>query len=74
MKTTQLEIIENHLKKYGSITTYHAFTEYGITRLSHYIYVLRNKGYNIENSYKTKKNRYGNNVSFAKYILTKEGE
>lgn len=70
---TQNEMIYDYLKKKGSITTYEAFTELFITRLSARIYDIK-KMYNlsIKEEWITKKNRYGKTCSFKKYIL--EGE
>lgn len=41
---TQLELIKNHLEIYGNITSWEAIQHYRITRLAHYIHVLRNEG------------------------------
>jgi len=38
---TQKEIIIAHLKKKKSITSWDAIQKYGITRLAHYIYLLK---------------------------------
>ena len=48
MKRTQIEVIKNHLEIYGNITSWEAISLYRITRLSHYIYLLRNDGKTIE--------------------------
>lgn len=69
---TQEERILRHLQDYGDITSWEAITEYGITRLSDKIYTLRNKGYNIETVRLSAKNRYGETVSYGKYILREE--
>lgn len=69
MKLTQEQMVEQHLKDYGSITTWEAFTDYGITRLSAKIYNLRKSGLNIKSDFITTKNRYGSSVTFAKYVL-----
>ena len=54
---TQNEIILNHIKERGSITSMEAFAEYNITRLSGRIHELRAKGYKITTDYeKAKKN------------------
>lgn len=66
---TQTEIIAEHLKVYGSITTWEAFERYGITRLSAQIYLLKKEGYDFTEEWITKQNRYGKSVSFKKYIL-----
>lgn len=69
---TQNEMIEKHLREFGSITTFESYTEYGITRLSARIKELKNKGYQFNEEWLIRKNRYGKLVSFKKYIL-KEG-
>ena len=59
-----------HLKEEGSITSWEAFMEYGITRLSAIIYDLRHKsGMSIKADNVTRTNRYGNLVNFSKYSL-----
>lgn len=55
MKKTQKELIEKHLLKKGKITSWEAFKRYGITRLSHIIYLLRKEDYNIKSVSTTKK-------------------
>lgn len=40
--TTQKELVLNHLKKRKRITSWDAIQKYGITRLAHYIYQLKN--------------------------------
>ena len=46
-KLTQKQQVLTHLKSHNSITSWDAIIEYGITRLSHHIYCLRNDGYII---------------------------
>ena len=71
---TQCDMIERHLREFGSITTYEAFTEYGITRLSARIWDLKNKRglSHIKEEMVTRKNRYGKPCSFYVYYLEKE--
>lgn len=66
---TQKQRILEHLKKYGSITTWDSFSLYGDTRLSDKIYQLKKDNYEFDEEWITKKNRYGKPVSFKKYIL-----
>lgn len=66
---TQKDRILNHLKKYGSITTWESFELYGDTRLSDKIYRLKKDGYKFNEEWVCKKNRYGKNIAFKKYIL-----
>lgn len=69
---TQNEMLLDYLNKNGSITTYESYTELFITRLSARIYELKKKGYNFEEEWVIKKNRYGKTCSFKKYILKGE--
>lgn len=64
---TQLSILKKHLEKVGSITTYEAFEEYGITRLSALIFQLKKKGMKIMTSQMVKINKFGNQITFKKY-------
>lgn len=65
---TQASAILWHLEKYGSITSYEAIKEYGITRLAHYIYVHRKDGYAIQSVPLQKKTRFGRTATVAKYV------
>lgn len=69
MKITQEYIVLRHLKDFGSLTTWEAIQEYGITRLSAMIHLLRKQGHNIESENITAKNRYGNSTTFSKYYI-----
>lgn len=60
--------ILKHLIMNGSITTWEAIKEYGCTRLSHYIYVLRKEHFIVDEWIHTT-NRYGDKVKYKKYIL-----
>ena len=72
MDRTQKNIIEKRLKCKGSVTSWQAFIWYGITRLSAIIYCLRREGMDITTETITKRNRYGNTCTFAKYTLAKQ--
>ena len=65
---TQKQLIEKHLLEKGKITSWEAFEIYGVTRLSHIIYILRKK-YDIINVSTTKKNRYGHYCTYSTYTL-----
>lgn len=67
IKGTQLEAIREHLEKFGHITSWMAIKEYGVTRLSHYIYLLRKEGMDIDSLDTHAINRFGNAVTFATY-------
>lgn len=61
--------ILDHLLKYGTITSWEAIKEYGCTRLSQYIYLLRNEGYLVIDFWEKSTNRFGEPVHFKKYVL-----
>jgi hypothetical protein len=63
------EKILRHLEVYGSITSWEAIMEYGCTRLSQYIYLLRKKGYVIDDVVCKSVNRFGESNHFKKYYL-----
>ena len=64
--------ILRHLKDYGSITSLEAFKDYGNTRLSATIFLLRKDGYKISSEKVAFRNRYGKIVYFAIYILLED--
>ena len=71
---TQEDRVLRHLQDKGSITSWEAIKEYGITRLSAKIYSLRKSGHEITDERRVSKNRYGEPVWFKRYKLnTSEG-
>lgn len=71
---TQCEKIIDYIKRYGSITTWDAFRDLGITRLSGRIHDLTQKGYDFNRESITTKNRDGESVTFTKYSFKEERE
>lgn len=71
-RTTHADRVEQYLRDKGSITSWEAIQQFGITRLSAVIYTLRyERNLNISTRFETIKNRYGDNISFARYVLEK---
>ena len=68
------ERILRHLQEYGSITSWEAIQEYGCTRLSQYIYLLRKDGYIINVQVEQSTNRYGEKVNYNRYVFVGKGE
>lgn len=68
MKTQKEKIIE-HIKNNGSITSFDAYMDLGITQLATRISELKEQGYEFKTEWITKKNRDGAIVSFKKYYL-----
>ena len=57
-----------HLKKFGSITSWEAIELYGATRLSDIIFKLR-KVYEITDTWYDGVDRYGNDIRYKRYFL-----
>lgn len=70
-KRTQEERVLDYIQDFGSITTWEAFRDLGITRLSAKIFNLR-KLYDIEGDFETDINRYGERVRFKRYKLKED--
>lgn len=70
---TQTERVIRHLRDYGSITSMEAVRDYGIMRLASRISDLKKAGMPIRVEMISGKNRYGENISYARYRLEKEG-
>lgn len=68
-KMTQEQRVLRHLQEYGTITSFEAFREYGITRLSAVIYLLRKRGHNITSTNTKCVNRYDEITYFSTYKL-----
>lgn len=68
-KPTQKELIKKYLSDFGSISTFQAFTDLGITRLSGRIYDLKKEGYQFTKERVFTKNRYGKSVHYDIYRL-----
>ena len=67
---TQNEIVRAHLEKNGAISTWDAFELYGITRLAARIADLEKQGVEFTRNWVTKRNRYGDTISYVEYGLS----
>lgn len=66
---TQEDRVLMFMKDTGSITSWQAIQQFGITRLSAKIFNLRREGYEITNKMRFSKNRYGEQIHFVEYVL-----
>ena len=73
MKESQCNIIVEHIKKHGSITSLEAMTQYGIMRLASRVNDLRRRGVQIAAEIVTGENRDGKTVRYSRYKLLEEG-
>ncbi len=70
MKNQRNSIIE-YINNFGSITSYEAYINLGITQLATRIKELKEQGYAFKTVWIKKKNRYGKDIMFKKYMLEK---
>lgn len=66
---TQCEKVLRYLEEYGSISSLEAIEQFGIMRLASRISDLKKAGYPIRREMISRKNRYGDTVSFARYSI-----
>ena len=66
---TQKERVLKYIQDFGSITTWQAIQDLGVTRLSAKIFDLKKDGYMFITDTISTKNRYGEPVHYAKYRL-----
>ena len=69
MTKTAKDRVLDHLEEHGTITSWEAIQNYGITRLSEYIRQLRCDGYMIASNWTENINRYGDKVRYVIYEL-----
>ena len=70
MKNQRNSIIE-YINNFGSITSYEAYINLGIAQLATRIKELKEQGYAFKTVWIKKKNRYGKDIMFKKYMLEK---
>ena len=66
---TQCERVMKYINDHGSITSMDAFNDLGIVRLASRINDLKNQGVDFDRKMETRKNRYGESVSYMRYSL-----
>ena len=69
MKITQRQRIINYIREFGSITSYEAYKDLGITQLATRIKELKEEGYKFKTEWNSDKNRFGEAISYKKYYL-----
>lgn len=71
---TQHSLILSYMKEHGSITTYEAYEQLGITKLTTRISELKGAGFDIRQRTESGLNRYGKPVTFNRYWLVEDKE
>lgn len=68
-RLNQKEQVLKYIEDFGSITSYQAYIDLGITQLATRIKELKEQGYQFNYEWISKKNRYDKPVRFKKYKL-----
>lgn len=66
---TKTQAVLQWLQSNASISSMEAIENFGATRLSAIIFNLRRRGYDIETVMVDGRDRFGNNVRYARYYL-----
>lgn len=74
MKPSQKERILKYIKDFGSVSSYEAYRDLGITQLGARIWELKQNGVEIRTRWKSSLNRYGDKVLYKEYYLEEEKE
>ena len=69
MGRTQNERVLDYITKFGSINPMQALSDLGVMRLASRISDIKRMGINVRKDMVHAKNRYGEDVCFAKYSL-----
>mgnify|MGYP001106129508 CR=1 FL=1 len=69
MKITQRDRILQYIRQFGSISSWEAYSDLGITQLGARIDQLKKEGYGFRTEWESSKNRYGEKVDFKRYYL-----
>ena len=69
MKITQKDRILEYIRKFGSISSFEAYSDLGITQLGARIDQLKKEGYEFKTEWERKTNRYGEKTDYKRYYL-----
>ena len=69
MKISQKQRIINYIREFGSITSYEAYSDLGITQLGARIDQLKKEGYEFKIEWESNTNRFGERTDYKRYYL-----
>jgi len=73
-KVTQKQRVLDAMRGNGTISPWYAFNKLGNTRLAATIFQLKKDGHVITSTTETGKNKFGDDVRYARYTLIKEAK
>lgn len=69
MKIPQKQRVIDYINKFGSISSWEAYADLGITQLGARIDQLKKEGYNFKTEWESSKNRFGDKTEYKRYYL-----
>lgn len=69
MKIPQKQRVINYIREFGSITSFEAYADLGVTQLGARIDQLKKEGYEFKTEWESSKNRYGEKTEYKRYFL-----
>lgn len=68
-KKSQKERVIDYIIQFGSISSWEAYKDLGITQLGARIDQLKKEGFQFETEWENGKNRYGESTTYKRYTL-----
>lgn len=69
MKIPQKQRVIDYINKFGSISSWEAYADLGITQLGARIDQLKKEGYRFKTEWESSKNRFGDKTDYKRYYL-----
>lgn len=69
MKITQRDRVINYIREFGSISSWDAYRDLGITQLATRIKELKEQGYEFKTEWESRRNRFGEKTDYKRYYL-----
>lgn len=69
MKITQKDRILEYIRNFGSISSFEAYADLGITQLGARIDQLKKEGYEFKTEWESNTNRFGEKTEYKRYYL-----
>ena len=69
MKITQKDRILEYIRNFGSISSFEAYSDLGITQLGARIDQLKKEGYEFRTEWESNTNRFGEKTDYKRYYL-----
>lgn len=69
MRITQKDRILEYIRNFGSISSFEAYADLGITQLGARIDQLKKEGYEFKTEWESNTNRFGEKTEYKRYYL-----